>query len=688
MPNIVINISSDSPIYRADTHRLPNNKLSIEFVEVEYSGSEYVDVVGGSVIMSGQIIGVQDHGGVCEFLDSARNLYKVSEANCVEFNDIDTSSSTEIYNAYMAAYTASIGTAPVLGTAPSITAASTSSVGIVFTCNPGTWSGTPTITYGYQWKRSGATISGAISSTYTAVDADADTDLTCTVTATNAIGANTVDSNALYVFTSQYISVMNECTTLGGALPSVASRELDNKILNGLLLNGGFTAAKWFGSAASDGDNIYHSINWCNPTGQKFIIAGSPTAVAMEGFVFDGVDDMVKLPINLSAVSGISSTNIGVGMYCPPNLLWKHESGSGFMLWGASDGTKQYLLYNTGTSTAKWLARAASGTDRDTGNIKKAEKFYATEYNGANVTVRIGNDSHTFAQGSGQALPDYPLGFGGRNVGTPDQFVKGSCSYWWVGTSAANVLIKSVLDAVTPLVLPAQPSFVLQGDFNMNDNSNMWQDVAKTIAVNNGDAVRVVKSQVGNDELVATSDANRATFGAAAINGLGVINFAGDGDSYTLPATITGDHLFVFVFRNLDNTNGSHVLYGSRYSPITGTGYSGNTSFGGPYNTLHTTNGTPSAGIKMKSTTGGYNVFALKCRQISAGVFEWTHMNGLIQGSKTTITDSFSWSEVGRAYITNWDMHGPLARLSHYSGIGSDKDLQDIILSYSTIYAI
>lgn len=197
MPNQIINISSDSPIYRADTHRLPNNKLSIEFVEVEYSGSEYVDVVGGSVIMSGQIIGVQDHGGVCEFLDSARNLYKVSEANCVEFNDIDTSSSTEIYNAYMAAYTASIGTAPVFTVLPSITG--NNYVGQVLSTTNGAWVGTAPITFTYEWKRDGQEAAIGTESTYTITSLDADQYITCTVTATNDFGSGSSVSNQVLV---------------------------------------------------------------------------------------------------------------------------------------------------------------------------------------------------------------------------------------------------------------------------------------------------------------------------------------------------------------------------------------------------------------------------------------------------------------------------------------------------------
>jgi hypothetical protein len=65
----------------------------------------------------------------------------------------------------------------------------TPTVGQTLTASTGTWTGTPTITYGYQWKRAGTAISGATSSTYLLVTADLGTLVTVTVTATNGAGS-------------------------------------------------------------------------------------------------------------------------------------------------------------------------------------------------------------------------------------------------------------------------------------------------------------------------------------------------------------------------------------------------------------------------------------------------------------------------------------------------------------------
>ncbi len=73
----------------------------------------------------------------------------------------------------------------------------TAAVGQTLTCSQGTWTGNPTPTFAYQWKRDDANIAGATASTYTVVAGDAGHALTCTVTATNARGSASASSNSL-----------------------------------------------------------------------------------------------------------------------------------------------------------------------------------------------------------------------------------------------------------------------------------------------------------------------------------------------------------------------------------------------------------------------------------------------------------------------------------------------------------
>ena len=84
------------------------------------------------------------------------------------------------------------GSAPANSVAPAITG--TAEQGSTLTSSTGTWSGSPT--YAYQWKRDGASISGATSSTYLLDNADVNTVTTCTVTGTNGSGSASATSAA------------------------------------------------------------------------------------------------------------------------------------------------------------------------------------------------------------------------------------------------------------------------------------------------------------------------------------------------------------------------------------------------------------------------------------------------------------------------------------------------------------
>jgi hypothetical protein len=93
------------------------------------------------------------------------------------------------------AWEVSGGVPPVNTVAPAITG--TAQEGQIVTCSTGTWTGTPTITFAYQWKRNGSNIGSATNSTYTLVTADVSQSITCQVTATNGVGSASATSNTI-----------------------------------------------------------------------------------------------------------------------------------------------------------------------------------------------------------------------------------------------------------------------------------------------------------------------------------------------------------------------------------------------------------------------------------------------------------------------------------------------------------
>lgn len=70
-------------------------------------------------------------------------------------------------------------------------------VGYTLSTTTGTWTGSPAPTYSYQWRNNGSNIGGATSSTYVVDSANVAGPIDCNVTATNASGSATKDSNDL-----------------------------------------------------------------------------------------------------------------------------------------------------------------------------------------------------------------------------------------------------------------------------------------------------------------------------------------------------------------------------------------------------------------------------------------------------------------------------------------------------------
>jgi sugar lactone lactonase YvrE len=97
--------------------------------------------------------------------------------------------------------TAAVAAAPPSNTAP-VTISGEAAVGQTLQAGTGEWTGTPTISYGYQWERCDALgegclpIAGATGTTYTLAAEDAGTTIRVTVTATNVAGEASAASAA------------------------------------------------------------------------------------------------------------------------------------------------------------------------------------------------------------------------------------------------------------------------------------------------------------------------------------------------------------------------------------------------------------------------------------------------------------------------------------------------------------
>lgn len=105
----------------------------------------------------------------------------------------------------------SYGSLPVNTVAPVVSG--TATVGQTLSTTNGTWTGAPAPTFTYQWQRSGSNIGGATSNTYVIQSADVGSTLRCVVTATNAVGIVSANSNSTATVTAP--TGQQEYTTAG-----------------------------------------------------------------------------------------------------------------------------------------------------------------------------------------------------------------------------------------------------------------------------------------------------------------------------------------------------------------------------------------------------------------------------------------------------------------------------------------
>lgn len=103
--------------------------------------------------------------------------------------------STGILPTRFTSLTAAPPSAPVNTVAPALSG--DFFVGQTLTCSTGTWTGSPTPTYTYQWRNAGVDIGGATNSTYVLVAGDDRDLIDCVVTATNSEGSDSEPSNAV-----------------------------------------------------------------------------------------------------------------------------------------------------------------------------------------------------------------------------------------------------------------------------------------------------------------------------------------------------------------------------------------------------------------------------------------------------------------------------------------------------------
>jgi hypothetical protein len=210
----------------------------------------------------------------------------------------------EVYGIYQALE----GSLPINTVAPVVSGGVL--IGQTLTTTNGTWTGATPITYTYQWQRNGSPISGETLQTYLLVYADVGTNVSCVVTANNAIGSASANSNAIAVasFDTDYQAILNRGTALGYALPTDGVKLKQNTLLTSIKADGIWAKLDVFYVFAQDGGAEFATLNWKNPSANQSTLSPTPPAfVTNGGFQGNGVDSYIDTNYN-PATQGVQYT--------------------------------------------------------------------------------------------------------------------------------------------------------------------------------------------------------------------------------------------------------------------------------------------------------------------------------------------------------------------------------------------
>jgi hypothetical protein len=259
------------------------------------------------------------------------------------------------------------GAAPTISVAP--VASGTVTIGGTLTTTDGTWTGSPT-SYTYQWRRAGVNIGGATAAAYVVVAADiSDTiAIDCVVTAINAFGSGTADSNSLAfapdtAFPDGAIGLSTSGLTLADS---------NTTIDQWAAVHGGQKANVVLAAPAATNRPAYSASG--GPGGRP---AG----------VFDGVDNVLRD----AAVDAFGGTWGGMELHAV-GFLAGAETGADVIM--RYQGTQSFTLNVTTTPQARGTSGGAGGaSSTGTTTITATSRQITFDWNGSSQSIRVNNSA-------------------------------------------------------------------------------------------------------------------------------------------------------------------------------------------------------------------------------------------------------------------------------------------------------
>lgn len=280
----------------------------------------------------------------------------------------------------------SYSAAPVNTVAPAVTG--TASPDSVLTTTNGTWTGSPTPTFTYQWQRVTTNIGGATSSTYTVQNADLGSTLRCVVTATNALGAVSANSND----TATVALVIGQAFGGGfyaGSISTAGTGVADFYLVVGPVSSAQNTSRQWKTTATTTAGTTSSIAGPTNSSNMNN--ASHPAAQFCEGLTIGGYSDWYsparnELEVcyyNLKPTTTANNTGYGINTNAVPSRGSNYTSGT------PAQTTAAAFIVSTGAeaysgSNYYWSSTEASADDAvlpyfgtgAQGNTNKTGSYY------------------------------------------------------------------------------------------------------------------------------------------------------------------------------------------------------------------------------------------------------------------------------------------------------------------------
>lgn len=235
-----------------------------------------------------------------------------------------------------------VASAPANTVAP--VASGTLQVGQTLSCTDGTWTGSPSPTFTYQWQRDGVDIGGETNATYVVALADIGKTIRRNVTGTNSEGSATASSNGLAVPNTPYAITAK---TVGWWTADA-----------GVTSSGGLVSS-WVDRIASI--DLTQSTDANKPS---YSATGWNTA--QPGLTFDGARGLSSANVPASFPTGANASEIWAVFDCTSTAADGDITRDMVSYGGTSNGTYRSLLRASASSVNRLRARDGSVTSSNT----------------------------------------------------------------------------------------------------------------------------------------------------------------------------------------------------------------------------------------------------------------------------------------------------------------------------------